>query len=152
MFKAEGQLYKDQGVDVDVKTLMGGFSDNQQIVELISGTGGIFSILADIVLTGNRKVNRTDDETDRDLPILTKIRNKFFVFPNNHPNCVVTSRTQEPAEWERCFSVVHFAGEIVNYNITGFRQKNEDKVPKKVDSLLRDKTSNSFLKVQCMPR
>jgi myosin heavy subunit len=153
LFKAEERLFQEQGIEVDTDSLMGNFSDNQKIVELISGRGGLFAMLSDLILAGSRDVGRDDNDKakakDHDAEILTKIRNKFYCFPRNHPNCVVTSRTDEPAEWEKCFSVVHFAGEVVNYNITGFRQKNVDKVPERVNTILRTETKNDFLKVRC---
>jgi myosin heavy subunit len=149
LFKADEKLFKEQGVKIDTETLMGEYSDNQKIVELISGRGGLFAMLSDLILAGGRGQSNAEEEgeKDHDGEILTKIRNKFYCFPRNHPNCVVTSRQHEPAEWERCFSVVHFAGEVVNYNITGFRQKNVDKVPSRLDTILRMENENGFLKV-----
>jgi len=126
VFLAEQREYQREGIDYSEVV----FGDNKEVLDLIDKKGhGIIAILHD-----QCKVPGTSDRT-----FATNIYQQF----QSHPR-FKASRKQKA---NQMFSIVHYAGSV-EYDITGFVEKNKDEVPKEGSQLL-ESSSNPFVRKLC---
>jgi myosin heavy subunit len=112
VFKAEQELYISEGIEVPNV----GYGDNKPCLELIEGKIGIFALLSE----ESRFPKSTDDSF---LKKIAHQHGKHDYF-SKHPRSQVT------------FKVMHYAGEV-EYNVTGFLEKNRDKLSDDAQELVK---------------
>lgn len=120
IFKLEQQIYEEENIDWSVIE----FKDNQECLDLIEKRRppGLLSILDE-----ESKFPRATDES-----LIEKLHNNF---DKKH------SYYERPRLKRYHFSVKHFAGSV-EYDITGWREKNRDELPDHLVSLLQNSSSD----------
>jgi myosin-5 len=115
VFKLEQQEYKREGIKWDMIE----FEDNQDILDLIERKhGGILTILDEQCKLGMRCNDKT---------FVSAVYNK----------CMSTSDRFDANKKQKSqgkFSIYHYAG-IVEYDTTGFMEKNKDEIPMEASEL-----------------
>ena len=112
----EQDHYRTEGVEVsDVE-----FQNNDLILELLEGFGGV--------------LGQIDDEVSvpkgSDTGFLGKLNDKH----GSHPN--LKRPPSGTPNSSSCFAVQHFAG-VVAYNVSGFLEKNRDKLVENLSEVLQ---------------
>eukprot|EP01124_Arcella_intermedia_P013791 TRINITY_DN2017_c0_g1_i2.p1 TRINITY_DN2017_c0_g1~~TRINITY_DN2017_c0_g1_i2.p1 ORF type:complete len:1311 (-),score=340.04 TRINITY_DN2017_c0_g1_i2:45-3977(-) len=122
MFKAEQALYSKEGIPWEnIK-----FVDNQDCIDLIEGFGGILSMLDE-----EGKIPRGSDKS---------LIEKLFRKHGRHPRFRYNQRNPI------LFGLDHYAG-VVDYDITGFIQKNKDTLLKDLVSVMWSSDSQFIQKL-----
>jgi len=120
VFKLEQQEYKREGIKWDMIE----FEDNQDILDLIERRhGGILTILDEQCKLGMRCNDRT---------FVSAVYNK----------CMASSGRFDATQKQKSqgkFSINHYAG-IVEYDTTGFMEKNRDEIPMETSDLFFNST------------
>jgi myosin heavy subunit len=128
VFKSELADYSKEGVEIDEIT----FADNQDILELIQGKGGIFSIL-DNEVSVPKATNKT---------FVAKL-NKEFGSRSASDKTQKNKRYREDkfADGAITFTLEHFAGEVI-YDCEGWLEKNVDQPPIEAIELMQSSTNS----------
>jgi myosin-5 len=122
VFTLEQQEYKKEGIDWSFID----FPDNQDVLDLIDKRhDGILSILDE-----QCRLSRCTDRSFA-LTVYDKCR--------SHPRFVLNKHH----EAQLCFAISHYAG-VVEYDTTGFIEKNKDELPKETTELLKS-SSHPFI-------
>ncbi|CAK0821355.1 unnamed protein product [Prorocentrum cordatum] len=122
-FTMEIEVYRAEGVNLSFDDV--GFNDNKDIIELIAGKGGIFSILDD---SGTLAKSADSDQKWVDRACKELQNHKRFGVP----------------KFKGSFTVKHFAGPV-EYQAKGFLEKNLNKPPREGPNCIVT-SSNSVLK------
>jgi len=126
-FKTETDIYLQEGVSDLVGEIK--FADNQDVLTIIAGKGGVLRMLDEEIKLGTRGSSES----------FFKKMDKAHGHPaprGKHAKITALITTKAHCSW---FKVKHFAG-VVQYESTGFLEKNKDTLNGAIVSLLRQST------------
>ncbi|CAI9744244.1 unconventional myosin-XIX-like isoform X2 [Octopus vulgaris] len=132
---------QNEYIDENIEWTYTEFEDNQQHIDLLDGTCGVFALLneevylnrpKDLVSLGNRLVEVTNGKASHRQPLTPRLHNKI----NDSSSATQRSQKKNSEKFSPRFLIRHYC-DIVDYEAREMVEKNKDNIPSEVENLVK---------------